>query len=154
MGITGMDGEFMLEDAGRGIDAKVDIRIQQTSSGSGNAAPTRSSMLTSKVMFALKQLCVNSPEHKDQVGVKVITSIVTDLGQKQNLENKDWAVNALMLLLLLSISKTCCEMMAEGNSWTQTFRVLSASELGTMDATKDRLQQLNERIKEANKSSK
>lgn len=149
--ISGRDGEFVLGESGQGTDAKIVIKIQQTSSA--NAAPTRSTLLTSKVMFALKQLCVNSPEHKEQVGIRVITSIVNDLGQKQNLENKDWAVNALMLLLLLSISKTCCQQMAEAELWARTFRVLSASEIGTMDATRDRLRQLDERIKEASKSS-
>merc|ERR1719388_85813 len=76
-----------------------------------DTSPTASKIM-SKTMFALKQLCANSGENKERVGTHVIQTVVQELGNKKNLDsNRDWAVNAIMLLLLLSIYKDNCKVM-------------------------------------------
>jgi hypothetical protein len=103
----------------------------------------------SKVIFALKQLCVNSDDNKDQVGVRVIKTLVEDLRNK-DLRNKDWGCNAIMLLLLLSIRRSNCQLIHE-NRWSDTYKILSESALGLMDATRDKIAQLQLRVMEFQK---
>eukprot|EP00929_Paragymnodinium_shiwhaense_P101880 TRINITY_DN65076_c0_g1_i1.p1 TRINITY_DN65076_c0_g1~~TRINITY_DN65076_c0_g1_i1.p1 ORF type:complete len:938 (-),score=240.00 TRINITY_DN65076_c0_g1_i1:79-2892(-) len=108
--------------------------------------------LASKVIFALKQLCVNSPHTKEQVGMKVLKTLIDGLRVPRNLDNRDWAVNAVLLLILLAISKTCCELMVEAG-WEEAHRVLLHSALGTLDVTRDRLYQIDQRVEQATKAA-
>merc|ERR1712048_1548848 len=107
----------------------------------GKATP-----LKSKVMFALKQLC-NTAERKDEVGQKIIKTLLEDLRGDANLEKLDWAVNAVMLLHNLAVSKRCCDMMLDFG-WDTTLPKILDSRLATMDATKDRIDELKNRIDE------
>jgi hypothetical protein len=101
----------------------------------------------SKVIFALKQLCVNSDDNKDQVGSRVIKTIVEELKNK-DLKNKDWGCNAIMLLLLLAIKGSNCRLIHE-NRWSDTYKILSESALGRLDVTRDKISQLQKRVVES-----
>mmetsp|Transcript_12311 Transcript_12311/g.28837 ORF Transcript_12311/g.28837 Transcript_12311/m.28837 type:complete len:882 (-) Transcript_12311:53-2698(-) len=106
--------------------------------------------LKSKVLFALKQLCANSQDQKEQVGTRVIKTIVTELADKKNLEHKDWATNAIMLLLLLAIGRNNLQQIENAN-WTAAHRALQESALGHMDTTRGRIETIDQRVK-SNKS--
>mmetsp|Transcript_112970 Transcript_112970/g.319507 ORF Transcript_112970/g.319507 Transcript_112970/m.319507 type:complete len:908 (+) Transcript_112970:125-2848(+) len=125
------------------FDENADARQPQLPAG----AARQSHQLLSKVMFALKQLCANSEEHKETVGKKVTKLIVKALSHEENLQHLDWAVNALLLLLLLSINTKCCEAISNCG-WDQCLSTLNLSELSTMDATRDRLKALDDRVRE------
>lgn len=116
--------------------------FEQSSSGT---------QVISKVLFALKQLCANvrgktSEENKDQVGCRVIKPILEDLAQPKSLENMDWATNALMLLMLLVVTKKNCQRMKECG-WTSAKEAIERSYFGKMAATRDRINQIEERIR-------
>lgn len=103
--------------------------------------------IQSKAVFALKQLCANSEENKDQVGTRVIKTLVEDLRVKENLKNQDWGTNSIMLVLLLSIRPSNCLLILE-NKWSDTYKVLSEDFLGHMDATRDKIAQIEKRVEE------
>jgi len=111
----------------------------------GETLDPGSSKIISKVLFALKQLCANSLENKDLVGSRVAKAVVQDLQNPANLEHRDWATNAILLLLLLAISHTNCSLLLAAG-WSETYQVLTSSPLGKMDATRDRIQQIDFRI--------
>jgi len=112
--------------------------------------------LASKAMFCLKQLCVGmtaNESKKEQVCQKVIEAIVEQLQLKSNLAyNRDWSVNALLLLAVLAINRNC-SILIKKKGWTQVYEVLTSDELGTMDATRDRIVRINERIKKVAENS-
>eukprot|EP00928_Gymnodinium_smaydae_P020729 TRINITY_DN1801_c0_g2_i1.p1 TRINITY_DN1801_c0_g2~~TRINITY_DN1801_c0_g2_i1.p1 ORF type:complete len:937 (+),score=209.99 TRINITY_DN1801_c0_g2_i1:417-2813(+) len=127
------------------------LHIYETDSTGGKDKPEAgkggATALASKALFALKQLCANSPELKEQVGERVIEPLMVELGHAPNLENKDWAFNAIMLMVLLSVSKTCCNLMIM-NNWKQLHKKLSTSPLGTLESTRERIASINARIQE------
>jgi len=110
----------------------------------GDVLPSTSTKIISKVMFALKQLCANDPQNKETVGGPVIKPVIKDLMNKNNLVHQDWATNAITLLLLLAVSSGNCMTMKE-SGWDNAYNVLTASPLGKMDVTRDRIQQINTR---------
>lgn len=111
----------------------------------GDTLPQHSTKIISKALFALKQLCANSADNKDLVGARVIKAVVKDLNNPVNLEYRDWATNAILLVLLLAISHTNCEHI-RGAGWSETYQVLSSSPLGKLDATRDRIHQISDRV--------
>mmetsp|Transcript_27069 Transcript_27069/g.62592 ORF Transcript_27069/g.62592 Transcript_27069/m.62592 type:complete len:902 (+) Transcript_27069:115-2820(+) len=106
--------------------------------------------LKSKVLFALKQLCANSQEQKDMVGTRVIKVLVEALRDEGNLEHKDWATNAIMLLLLLAIGRANLTQI-EDAGWQATVKVLQDSPLANMDTTRVRIEQIESRLEEKRK---
>merc|ERR1711957_622087 len=84
-------------------------------------------------------------ENKEHVGNRVIKYVVEDLCVERFLLQEDWATNAITLLVLLSIKEHNCMIMVESN-WDNAYRVLSTSKLGSMDVTRDRIQQIERRI--------
>jgi len=111
----------------------------------GDALPPASAKILSKVLFALKQLCANSVENKELVGSRVIKALMSDLQTAGNLEEKDWANNALLLLLILAISSYNRALIEEAG-WADTHAVLCASPLGKLFVTRDRIQLLDDRL--------
>lgn len=102
--------------------------------------PQPACKLMSKILFAFKQLCANSQENKDTVGPRVIKQVVKALSHPTNLENQDWATNAITLLVLMSISRSNCQLIQD--DWPEAYRALHASPLGSMDVTRDRIEQI------------
>lgn len=98
----------------------------------------------SKVLFALKQLAADTPTTKEEVGSAVIHHLVLDLSIKENLEHRDWASNAIMLLLLLVASEENVRRVAVG--WAPTYKILVSSPLFSSEITKDRLATLERRV--------
>jgi hypothetical protein len=112
--------------------------------------------IQSKVIFALKQMCVNSDDNKDAVGSRVIKAIVEQLLKidKKKPENKDWACNAIMLLLLLSIRHNNTRLIRDSN-WTETYKSLCESALGQkIDVTRDKIAQIQVRVQECHNTAK
>mmetsp|Transcript_69880 Transcript_69880/g.138288 ORF Transcript_69880/g.138288 Transcript_69880/m.138288 type:complete len:913 (+) Transcript_69880:141-2879(+) len=110
----------------------------------GEVLPSTSTKIISKVMFALKQLCANDRKNKEHVGGFVCKPVIKDLINKNNLVHQDWATNALTLLLLLAVSANNCMNMKD-SGWDHAYNSLTASPLGKMDVTRDRIQQINTR---------
>jgi len=106
--------------------------------------------ILSKVIFAFKQLCANSMDLKEKVGNFLASDVVADLALPENLEHKDWAVNAIMLVLLLSVNRPVQIILQP--TWSGTFNVLSGSHLGQLDATRDRILQIEQNLSEYERS--
>lgn len=105
-----------------------------------------STSLSSKVMFALKQLCANSQDVKEKVGKKVIKPILLELQDTEKQKDKDWGVNAIMLLVILAIHEDNVRQMVFGGTWESANDCLAKSDYATMDATRDRIQQIDARV--------
>jgi len=106
------------------------------------------SKVQSKVIFALKQCCVNSDENKDTVGSRVIKPIVEHLKRKEKNMNQDWACNAIFLLLLLCIRPNNCRALSDAK-WNETFKALGETPLGQkIDVTREKIQLINIRVME------
>merc|ERR1712194_32986 len=113
----------------------------------------KASKLKSKVMFALKQLCVNSIENKQRVGEHVIKHVMDELSplveEKHRHElNLDCATNAILLLLLLAIHNGNRKIMQDINVLDLIPKLLMDTKLGTIELTRERLNQLSARIEE------
>eukprot|EP00747_Dinoflagellata_sp_TGD_P066800 gnl/TRDRNA2_/TRDRNA2_154984_c0_seq3.p1 gnl/TRDRNA2_/TRDRNA2_154984_c0~~gnl/TRDRNA2_/TRDRNA2_154984_c0_seq3.p1 ORF type:complete len:536 (-),score=120.53 gnl/TRDRNA2_/TRDRNA2_154984_c0_seq3:75-1682(-) len=150
-----------------------DVRDRMTGEGAPNvdcllyvfdtAAP--GTKLKSKVMFALKQLCVNNIELKDKVGSHALPVMIADFKQvltdyepvePENSDDDevipkippttlDFCTNGIMLILLLSISKNNCILMHE-LMMDEVMAKMMSSQLGQLDSTRDRLLQLQVRL--------
>ena len=69
---------------------------------SGEPMPPAVAKVMSKVLFAMRQLCADADSLKAKVGQLVIKDVLMDLALPKNLEHRDWAVNAIFLVRLLS----------------------------------------------------
>jgi len=117
----------------------------------GDTYPPNATKIISKVLFVLKQLCAGSMTLKDQIGSKVIRDVVMDLRNPQNLEQRDWATNTLTLLQTLSQSRHNVKILTEDDcNWISTWKALTASPLGSMDATRDKIGHIHKRYIEHN----
>merc|ERR1712051_914724 len=114
-------------------------------SGDPLPLPATIAKLVSKVMFALKQLCVDAPKTKEGVGGQIIQRILKDLRCRENLEHRDWVTNAIMLLLLLAANETNVRLIREAG-WDETYKILAQSMWHASDVTRERIQQLENRI--------
>ncbi|CAE8606405.1 unnamed protein product, partial [Polarella glacialis] len=59
----------------------------------GDLTPDSLVKLMSKAMFAIRQLCVFSPESMEQAGESIIPNLMKDMSNAQNLTHLDWASN-------------------------------------------------------------
>merc|ERR1712139_567006 len=106
------------------------------------------SNVSSKALFALRQLCVNSQENKKLVGDHCVKKVVTALKDPANLARHDWATNALMLLLLLSVRHENCLYMQQ-TGWDEVVKAIDASQLGSLEGAIELVKQVSERISNA-----
>merc|ERR1712060_231608 len=111
----------------------------------GSNLPAMTTKILSKVSFALKQLCQESKDNKLQVGQKIMHSLVADLMNPANLNNKDWATNSILLLQLLCVRKNNC-IIIKNEEWKILFKELQACKLGTMDVMRDTIGHLQDRV--------
>lgn len=105
--------------------------------------------LKSKILFAMKQLCVGSSDMKMKFGKSkdpdLIGSVITDLKEWENLQYTDWATNAIILLVVLAINNELLRDFVD-HGWGEAHKELTKSKLGEMDATRDRIAQIQARI--------
>merc|ERR1712139_105535 len=107
--------------------------------------------LKSKVMFALKQLCVNNTKDRDKVGAKVIDTIVKDfntIAANPATLDIDFSMNAILLLLLLSLSMSNCKAIHKAD-FEKLVPKLMMTKLWTLESARDKLQQLEQRVAHA-----
>jgi len=107
--------------------------------------------LKSKVMFALKQLCVNNTKDRDKVGSKVVQVIVEDfhkLAASPATMDIDFSMNAILLLLLLSLSMGNCKIMHK-HDFSSLVPKLMMTKLWSLESARDKLTQLEQRVSHA-----
>lgn len=105
--------------------------------------------LRSKILFVIKQLCVGSAEMKKKFGdardPDVIQVIIGDLKEGDNLVHTDWATNAIILLVILAINNELLRNFIDAG-WKMAYTELTRSKLGELDATRDRIAKIQERV--------
>jgi len=107
--------------------------------------------LKSKVMFCLKQLCVNNNKDRDKVGAKVIESVVHDFHTVASAPatiDIDFSMNAILLLLLLSLSMSNCKAMHKAD-FASLMPKLMMTKLWSLESARDKLTQLDARVQKA-----
>jgi hypothetical protein len=115
----------------------------------GNELPAASVKMLSKLLFALKQLCVGDDRTKEQVGRKVTRTLMLDLTNPDNLKHREWVTNAVGLLSVLMINKQTADVMRDhwkdrssgpaDSSRQYVYPMLQHSEVGSLDVLRDRI---------------
>merc|ERR1712106_657428 len=109
--------------------------------------------LKSKLMFALKQLCVNNTKDREKVGEKVIKVIVKSfeaIAEVPHTMDMDFAMNAILLLLLLSLSASNCKELLK-HSFEKLMPKLKMTKLWSLESSREKLLQLQVRVEHARK---
>lgn len=132
-----------------------------TAFGSVIAAATKVSMtfdekfirLHAKIMFALKQLCQGNVGGgtRRKVGHVVIVPIMERMRSDRNLlnsENKDWVLNALMLLMVIVINVEMANRLRDAG-WENVHPILLRSELGKLIILTEKIHRIQEYVKKS-----
>eukprot|EP00928_Gymnodinium_smaydae_P081060 TRINITY_DN64637_c0_g1_i1.p1 TRINITY_DN64637_c0_g1~~TRINITY_DN64637_c0_g1_i1.p1 ORF type:complete len:885 (-),score=115.90 TRINITY_DN64637_c0_g1_i1:122-2776(-) len=114
-------------------------------------------VLQSKVMFTLRQLCghINASDGKVVVAPRVIpgvTRALKDLAMQANLsaDDLDCVANALLLFITLSISQVGAALMLK-NGMLEVMQELHGGHVGSIESLEMRLDQLDVRLAQARK---
>jgi len=120
----------------------------------GESIPEDMVKLLSKVMFTLRSFSQHHIKMKNEVksmreeiGDKIIDTVVKDLQNQENCNRADWAGNAVLFIYAMSMSRPMTLKIDECG-WSDARRALLASKMGQMDVFVQRIRTIQAAVVE------